>query len=263
MQGRIGLLLAGAALAIGGGVAGAVVVAPALVDEQAPVAAFDQAGKEELATPQHTFQVAKKARSMARGARQTINGALPQIDQALSRSQTALDDANRANGRLDASQSVSDVENSQVTTGSTTAFVPLGGPEVTLNVPQSGLIEVFASAKFGNEADGSVAGDGVIALFEDGQKVPVTADDTFGICAVPDLEGSLILSSGSTNEEWIFSTPPALGPIGCGISGAAPGGVLLQRSPGQHTYELRYGDCDCEPEPAAISERVLRVIPRP
>jgi hypothetical protein len=37
--------------------------------------------------------------------------------------------------------------------------------------------------------------------------------------------------------------------------------VLLQRPPGEHTYELRYSECVCGGE-AEFQNRVLRVGPR-
>jgi len=37
--------------------------------------------------------------------------------------------------------------------------------------------------------------------------------------------------------------------------------VLLKRSPGEHTYELRYSECSCGGS-AEFRNRVLRVGPR-
>lgn len=266
-QGRIGLVLAAVAIAVGGGVAGAVVVAPELAgtDGEASISARQAEERDELVTKQKAFRVAKKARGMARGAREMVESLVPQVDQALSQSQQALSNANIANSRLDAAQAVSKSAPGQVTTDSESAYVPLdGGPQVTVNVPQSGLIEVFASATIGNENDPALAADGAVALFEDGQKIAVSTDPSFGFCDPnPDLEGPLFFFAGSTNEEVPIGTPAAPSPFGCGIIGGVPGGVLLDRAPGQHVYELRYGDCGCEPQPAAFRDRVLRVIPRP
>jgi hypothetical protein len=266
MRARLALVLAGAALAIGGGVTGAVVVAPKLADSGPSVVEVrEAAAKEARASLQHTFHVAKKARGMARGARELGNGLVPQVQQAQDAANNALGTANNANSRLDSQQSVSDVQAGKVTTGSTGSFVALsGGPEVTVEVPQSGLVEVFASALIGDEDDPAVAADGVVALYEDGQKVPIAASPTvFPFCDVPGLEGPLFINEGSTGEEMYLSTPPVLAPLGCGVMSDKPSGVLLNRSPGQHTYELRYGDCDCDPAPAAFSQRTLRVVPIP
>jgi len=267
MQGRIGLLLAGAALAVGGGVAGAVVVAPQLAGEDnASLTAEQAADRDELVTKQKAFKTAKKARSMARGARQLGDSLVPQVEQALNQSGQALNSATSANNRLDAQQVVSNTAAGQVTTDSDTAWVPLeGGPQVTVTVPQSGLIEVFSSATIGEDGNGSVAADGAVALFEDGQQIRIATDPTFGFCDPnpPGLEGPLFFIAGGPGDEFPVATPPTLAPLGCGMVGNGSGGLLLQRSPGTHTYELRYGDCDCDPEPAAFSDRVLRIAPLP
>jgi hypothetical protein len=258
MQGRIGLLLAGAALAIGGGVAGAVVVAPALVDdEQARVAGFDQAAKEERATPQHTFQVAKKARSMARAARQLVNGTLPQVDQALLQSQEALNAANTANGRLDAQKVVSATVSGQasVSTDGYSQDPASTGPTVNVTVPESGQIEVFASALFQNS--------GAIGLFEDGNPVPMQQD---GACTggSPGPDDALIAELvGLTPPALYMSTGTVFGLGGfCGNIGNAGPTITLKRPPGPHTYELRYATCGCGPN-FDVSERTLAIAPRP
>jgi hypothetical protein len=257
MHGRIGLLLAGAALAIGGGVAGAVVVAPTLVDEQGPLATYDQAsGKQERATPQHTFQVAKKARNMARGARQLINGALPQIDQALLQSATALEAANRANGRLDTLKFVSETIAGQASvTADTYERDPASvGPTVNVTVPDSGLIEVYAGALFES--------DGAIGLYEDGNLVPMQQQ---GACTggspAPD---DALLSQLTGFAPLYLSTGSILPVFGiCGNFGDAGATLLLKRPPGAHTYELRYSDCGCPGGQLDVSNRTLSIAPRP
>lgn len=263
MRGRIGLLLAGAALAIGGGVAGAVVVAPALVEEGA-TAGFERAGKETRATPQHTFQVAKKARGMARGARQLANGLVDEVEQAQSTAAQALNAAGAANTRIDSTQIALGTASSRVVTGVGSNYVPLaGGPQVTVTVPSSGYIEVWASATIGDETDTTVAGDGAVALFEDGQLVPIPNQQGFCTSGSPNLDDALIGAEAPPGVEVTLSTPPVLVlALGCGSAGGTPGSLVFKRSPGTHTYELRYGDCGCDPEPAAFSDRVLQVAPR-
>jgi hypothetical protein len=131
-------------------------------------------------------------------------------------------------------------------------------------VPASGLIEVYAAATFGEDGNMAVAADGAIALFEDGQQVPVS-EDALGICASPPLDGPMLSAGGlDTGDETTLATPAALNPFGCGVAGATPSPILLERPPGQHTYELRYADagCGCAAEPAAFSNRTLRVAPR-
>lgn len=255
MHGRLSLVIAGFALAVGGGVAGAVVVAPSLQSETGSIAVRQAAGKEALATPQHTFHVAKKARGMARGARQVA-------DQAQSDATQALNAAGAVSSRIDATEIASDMQGARVTTDSVDNYVSLGGPSVTVDVPSSGYIEVWASATFGDESDTSVSGDGTVALFEDGQLVPLPQQN--GICTAPStLDNALISAEAPPGNEVTLSTPPVpvLG-LGCGSVGSVPGSIVFKRAPGNHTYELRYGDCGCDPEPAAISDRLLQVAPR-
>lgn len=286
MQGRIGRVLAALALAVGGGVAGAVVVAPSLHPPSAELtslsaeqaAAVEEAGREARASLRHTFKVAKKARGMARGARQLANGLSDQLNQlstqvnqvstqtesALTQAGQAFDRANTANSRLDATKVASDVQAAQVTTASTTDYVPAGGPQVTATVPESGFIEVYSTVTFGEDGNSGVAADGAVALFEDGQKVPIASDPFFGLCTDPDLDGPILVAGLDDGEEITLSTPPAYSPLGCGVLGGAPGALLLKRPPGTHVYELRYADsaCGCSTEPAAFSDRVLRIAPR-
>ena len=50
------------------------------------------------------------------------------------------------------------------------------------------------------------------------------------------------------------STPPAPG-LRTRLrqrSGGVPGSMLFERTPGEHTYELRYADCGCEPGDALV-----------
>ncbi|HSK50719.1 MAG TPA: hypothetical protein VK889_09540, partial [Solirubrobacterales bacterium] len=125
-----------------------------------------------------------------------------------------------------------------------------GGPQVTVEVPASGLIEVWAQVRFETE--------GAVALFEDGKKMPGQAQ----FCGFEE-ETAALLSSAFPIEPITLatpSTPPFASPF-CGVSGA-PAGVLFQATPGPHTYELRYQiGCGCEPE-ATFSNRLLRVAPR-
>lgn len=265
MQGRIGLLLAGAALAIGGGVAGAVVVAPDLGSAPSSVEVRQAAEKEALASLQHTFKVAKKARGMARGARALANGLVTEVDALEGTAAQALAAAGAANTKIDATQIASDTASGRVQTNDDTQYLPLGGPQVTVNVPQSGYIEVWASATFGDENDTSVVADGAIALFEDGQLVPIS--DQQEVCTGPStVDNALISGQGpGPGFQITLSTPPVplLG-LGCGSAGSAPGSLVFKRPPGTHTYELRYVFCGCGggPEPAAFSNRVLQVAPR-
>lgn len=85
-----------------------------------------------------------------------------------------------------------------------------------------------------------------------------------GICSNGIAPGDVLLSfSGGIGQPLTLSTPPAvtLG-FGCGTPGAVPGPMLFPRTPGPHTYELRYADCGCETGSASFSERTLRVAGR-
>ena len=249
MRSRLSLLLAGSALAIGGGVAGAVVVAPSLGSDPSSVEVRQAAAKEAQATLKHTFHVAKKARGMARGARQLANSLAGQVEQALTTAEST-------STRLDSTRAVSRTEAGTVSTSEESDYVSLGGPSVTVDVQSSGLIEVWATVRFEDPADG------VVALYEDGQRVGVPGQE--GFCTGGGLDDVLMSASFGSGSAITLSTPPAASDLGlgCGTAGGAPGSMLFERSPGTHTYELRYADCGCDPGDAPFSNRTLRVAPR-
>ena len=190
---------------------------------------------------------AKKAKKIAKTARETAN-------DALVAAQSAGQQAQRANDRLDAMAVVSAQENGLVTTTAPQgAYEALGGPSVQVTVPASGLIEVWAQVDIRND-DG-----GTVALFEDGQEVPDISDEDF--CG--DDSALIETEGGGPGDFDTYSTPALRGIIGCNNTGA-PSPVLLERPPGTHTYELRYSECQCGPGPGAeFQNRILRVGPRP
>ena len=263
------MVVAGAALAVGGGVAGAVVVAPSMQPDAGSIAVRQAAGKDALATPQHTLQVARKARGMARGARQLANslvGEIAAVDQkasaaldtansAASTADSALSAADNALSTVNSTKSRSDTVSGTATVDNDTAYVAdpsSPGPAVTVTVPPSGLIEVFASVRFET--------DGAVALFEDGNLVPIPGQE--GVCTGGGPpEDALISSMGIAPIT--LGTPPAVSELGiaCGSAGGAGGSLLIERAPGTHTYELRYSDpCSCNP--AEFQQRTLHVAPR-
>ena len=264
MRGRLSAVIAGLALAIGGGVAGAVVVAPSLQSDGDSIAVQQAAEKKALASLQHTFHVAKKARGMARGARQLANGLVADVNQAQSDASQALSLAGAASSRIDATRIASAMQGGRVTTDQEANYVSLGGPSLTVDVPSSGYIEVWVSARIGDETDGTVDGGGAVALFEDGQLVPIPNQQSFCTSGSPTLDDALVMGEMPPNAEATFSTPPVPNAaFGCGSAGAVPGSLVFKRPPGTHTYELRYGDCGCFPgTPAAFSDRLLQVAPR-
>ena len=141
-------------------------------------------------------------------------------------------------------------------TTSSDVFVDIGGPSVTVTVPNSGFIEVIASAHTTGVND-----DGAVALFEDGNLVPTgNADD---LCLGP--PETLFNTPGdfSFGEEGTWGTPGVFSPFGCGTPGP-PGSVLYKRTPGVHTYSLRFADCGCDPDtPSDYDNIFLGITPRP
>lgn len=209
------------------------------------------ASTERPAGPAKVERQAKSALRIARRARKIGRRALARSQSALAAAQGAQADADRANGRLDAGQISSATAAGTVTTASETDYVDLGGPSVTVDVPASGLVEVWATVTFG------VPNDGLVGLYEDGQPVSL---DQGGICGSGTIDDALLSTTADTGDPLTLSTPSAiLFTLGCGTPGSAPGSMLFESSPGRHTYELRYADCGCDPGDASFSQRTLRV----
>ncbi len=277
MQGRISIVLAGIALALGGGVAGATLVAGPAPEEAPTAAASLAADSQKLAraSAQHALHAAQRARRIARRARAKANESLAtavslldDVDKALADSATALaaaqqaeadaatalQKANSADSRVDSTRVVSNTAagTATATSGTTDYQAAPDGPRVTVTVPQSGLIEVWATVTV--ESD-----EGAVALFRDGNVVPIPGQD--GIC---DLDNALLMTQVGGGPLTI-STPPSVPGFGgiCGTVGDAPAPVLFNQPPGEHTYELRYADCGCSPgDDAVFTNRTLRVGPR-
>lgn len=142
-----------------------------------------------------------------------------------------------------------------VSATSSAGYVALGGPSVTLLVPPSGLIQVAASA-IGSDDDGAVS------LFQDGVQVPGQFD-AGGLCDPP---GMLFgTASGHVGPGLRWSTPMSFPVLGCYGGVGAPGPVVLQVTPGVHTFELRYAllDCGCVGTTATFSDVRLIITPLP
>jgi hypothetical protein len=136
------------------------------------------------------------------------------------------------------------------------SFVKLaGGPAVTVDVPTSDLVQVWAGAL----VDGGGGADGAVSLFEDGHPAEGQANCN---------ETKDVLFSGASagGEPGLFGTPAVPNLAGtCGTLGA-PGPVLFRSSTGEHSFELRYAACACGTPPAekvSFSERRLVVAPLP
>jgi hypothetical protein len=205
-----------------------------------------------VATPVFGSPAADLALKRAKKAKKIAKTARDAADQALSASQQAGQSAQRANDRLDSEMIVS-----ARTNGLVTSDAPVGdpelrdGPSVQVTVPGSGLIEVWSQADVLDD-DG-----GTLALFEDGQPMPGIADEDF--CG--DDSALLSMQGGGPGDFETFSTPPTVSLLGCTNAGA-PAPVLLETSPGQHTYEVGYSECVCGGQ-AEFQNRVLRIAPRP
>jgi hypothetical protein len=235
MSSRLTILVLAAILALG-------VAVPAL-------------GQSSQVTPRVAHGLPVRALAKARLALLTARSAKGQASRALKASQAAEEVVAGAKSAAAATKATLD------STGIQSAFAPgivstesekyiqlPGGPSVALDVPSSGLLEVWAQVRFAEE--------GAVALFEDGQQMAGQAEH----CG-PGDEGGALLSS-QFNEPITLatpSTPPFASPF-CGVEGP-PSGVLFQTSYGHHIYELRYESCGCSPE-VTFSKRLLRVAPR-
>jgi hypothetical protein len=254
---------------------------PALGDERvAP--RFDRAASAgALAKAKRALALARQASHESRVTRNVASGAEYHASEARTRAvlasglaETDHDQLSSVRSRLDAlelrlakveaeprpidgigerSPVISAREGSLVSTSSPSGeFEALGGPQVQVVVPASGLIEVWAQVAINDDEGGAVG------LFEDGQEVDgisepeLCGDDSALIDAAGEGPGNFVL----------FATPPVPSVIGCAGAGA-PAPVLLSRTPGIHTYELRYAQCSCGGAPAEFKDRVLRVAARP
>jgi Collagen triple helix repeat (20 copies) len=116
-----------------------------------------------------------------------------------------------------------------LTTSSTTP-VDLGGPSVTVTVPPSGLVELYAG---GTIAPGGGHGD--VFLFEDGTAVGAVKCDGF----TPGLIIAADPPTGTSTTGMSFNASTQQ----CGTDGAGvPISLTLQAGAGSHTFKLEYGN---------------------
>jgi hypothetical protein len=201
--------------------------------------------------------ISTRALAKARLALLTARSAKSQSRTAVRTANAAVNTANEAKGTATATQAALEsvkvqsafAAGSVITESETPEALP-GGPSLSLTVPASGLIEVWAQARVG---DG-----GGVTLYEDGQQM--AGQDETGFCSPKPGVASLFAGVPfGPPEPILVSTPSASGT--CGSVGP-PGAVMFQTTPGRHTFELRYQlGCGCEPE-ASFSQRLLRVAPR-
>lgn len=198
---------------------------------------------------------ANQALRVAERAKLIGQRALRRADRALEVASNARRSVRSLRGRVDAGRVASQTLAGTVTTDNETSYVDLGGPTVTVDVPSSGVVEVWATVTFGTP------NDGLVALFEDGQQVPL--DQPAGICGSADIDEALLSMSTDMGEDVTLSTPPVANFfVGCGAFGSAASPIVVETTPGPHTYSLRYADCGCDPGDTTFSDRTLRVAGR-
>ncbi len=122
----------------------------------------------------------------------------------------------------------------EVTFGGT-AFVAEGGPSVTVDVPASGLVAVFASAELRPVVSGPSNNFAAVGLFVDGNLATGLPDCGGG-------GGGLMRTQFSNSNTYdTFFTGPVGGDATCaGTTTQFGQPVIVKVSPGQHTFELRY-----------------------
>jgi hypothetical protein len=190
-------------------------------------------------------RVSIQARKLSKQANKKANKALKRANKAL-----------KQGGGAGSVPGFAQVDGT-VTTDETAQFVSLGGPSVTVTVPQAtngaagtGFIEVVASARVSDEA-------GAVALYQDGVNLSENEQCELALSTPgPPLFASLDTLGGP------YGTPGSLDPITgmCATTGD-PGPVTFITTPGQHTYELRYSYCGCSGTDADFSQRRLWVTP--
>lgn len=215
--------------------------------------------KTALRTARQAKRRAGVAAGRARGAAHLAAGAESRATQAWGAAAGAKAAADSAGATAAAAKEAVDADRAAVGLAAGAAatesadFVALaGGPTVTVTVPPSGLVEVWAQAR--------IDGEGAVSLFEGDAPVPGQSD----LCSPEEGVGVLFSLPSAVGEPVTIATPAAFGVAGCGTLGA-PGPVLFEASPGVHTYELRYASCGCEDpaDPVTFSNRRLIVAPRP
>jgi hypothetical protein len=200
---------------------------------------------------------ANQAQTSANAAQNSANVAQNSANVAQSSADQAQASADATAAELLALRAETDTNSPTVTTTEENTYVDLGGPSVTVNVPQSGLIEVWVQI---------TTIDGAVSVYEDGQQLP--DQDPNDLCSgsggTGPPQGALISGAGLGPPPITLSSGGGAAFSGlCGSTGP-PSAVLLKTSPGLHTYDLRYASCGCfPPDPAEFSDRTLTDAPRP
>jgi hypothetical protein len=133
------------------------------------------------------------------------------------------------------------VATNESTTSTTPTDLATPGPSVAVNVPASGVIEVFAQV----DIEGG-ASHGVVTLEEDGSVLPGQSTN----CGIASTTGGIL---GNTGIGGLTSTVPGE----CFQPGGPPGLLMFHTTPGVHTYKLVYWTDGT----AFFSKRQLSVAP--
>jgi hypothetical protein len=138
------------------------------------------------------------------------------------------------------------VPNEEITT--TSSGVPfedgaVPGPSVTVTVPTSGLVEVYARVHIRNE---DANGEGTVGLRIDG--APAEGCGANGLLILTQMNQDLDFATGG----------------GCGTQGSGSS-IMVTATPGTHTFDLVYGigKIGAAPTTVHFSDRRLYVAPRP
>jgi hypothetical protein len=191
---------------------------------------------------------ANVASTKADNAQAAANDAASKAGAASTAAGNAADKADAVAAEVAAGKSDSQTLNGLVTTSNETAYQDLGGPSVTVTVPASGLIQVWAAVD---------AEEGSVSIFEGNSQL--AGQDDNSVC--DGVSGALLAVPGTPDA---FVTTANAFPLGgfCGSPGP-PAPVLLKASPGERTFTMRYADCGCDPADATFSDRFLAVAPLP
>jgi len=149
----------------------------------------------------------------------------------------------------------------QETAGVTTdkdTYQNLGGPSLTVEVPPSGLVDVYAQVSLD-------VNQGAVALYDGASPAP--GQDP-SVCGPQGPGGPPGIIFADPTSVPVATLPVAVGTgttpgiIQCGTLGP-PTPLLFQLSPGTHTLSLRYASCGCAGGDPEFSDRKLWASPRP
>lgn len=264
------------------GVIAAAVAIPALADSgpTAKTASVKGLSKRALAKAKDSLRMARAAKRAANRAANAANDAEAVAHTAQSTASAAQSAATAASGsaagalkaatsasekaggaELNAKEAKAEVASTRPKIGvaagtvssKSLSFEKLsGGPSVTVNVPPTGLVQVWAQAL--------IEGEGAVSLYEGNQPVEGQAIDCNG------AKGVLFAAETPLGEPVLAATPAAYSISGACATLGAPGPVLFRSTAGEHTFELRYAACSCSegpPDEATFSKRQLVVAPLP